>query len=221
MDKAKIIALSICVIFTVVLIGLVSGTIWQDGGAKDCKTCHTAGQTGVSAVDTIQKSACYQCHREDIEFSIPISAQVHTYHSGNSSVLPLLDYRARHKINTSDCSDCHRVLDCTRCHVAGVHIENAGDCKSCHGPVSDLFKHPSIKLVTHDIFGARSCTMCHSKDKMNLEKANGAVVPISTASILCKQCHFGLYSDWSGGKHHSREECTACHNPHSPINNSR
>ncbi len=227
MEKAKIAALSICAIFTVLLVSTVPGTIGQDGAGKECRTCHITGQSGVSADGTIEKSACYQCHREDIEFTIPISSQVHLYHSGNNSVLPRLDYRVRHKNNTSNCSDCHssysgdRALDCTRCHVTGIHIENAGDCKSCHGPINDLFKHPSVKLVTHDIFGTRSCTMCHSQDKKNLEMANGAIIPVSTASGLCKQCHSGVYRDWSGGKHHAKEECTSCHNPHSPISNPR
>lgn len=198
----------------------------SDGNnTRDCPECHTKGQLPVVAADTINLSACYKCHREGVEFSIPISVQVHGYHEGNRSMpYPPLDYIARHPESAgSACSACHinpgdKPKDCKNCHVSGMHIENNRDkeCQSCHGMTSDLFRHPAINLITHEIFANRSCDMCHSKDRLSLQLINGAGVSVSKASDLCRQCHFGTYRAWAANSHHSKDECTTCHNPHSP-----
>lgn len=193
----------------------------------ECIKCHTAGQSTVLAKDTIGNGICYNCHKEGVEFLIPVSLKVHTYHEGNRSLIPTFqpDYLSRHKQNVGSCDGCHIYYegsppDCTRCHVTGVHMETNKDkvCISCHNSTNNLFKHPSIreKLTTHNVFSEDSCGMCHSSDKIGLQLANGGRVSITTASKLCKQCHYQTYKEWSNGKHLLNIECTICHNPHSP-----
>lgn len=194
----------------------------------ECAMCHTPGQKSVIAKETIDmSSSCYQCHREDINFLIPtVTKDVHTYHKGDPSVLPgypsEIDYSARHKEILGSCDACHvyesgKPPICTKCH-SGEHIEQKKSlvCGNCHGSVDDLFKHRLVKFETHNIFGNKSCNMCHSSDKITLELANGNKVAITQPSKLCKQCHSGIYKEWTNGDHLSTVECVACHNPHSP-----
>ena len=236
--KIVIMFCAFVMIFLVTSNYVSSTTVVINGKVVECTACHTTGQSDVIAKNTINNAACYKCHRSDIEFSIPISKEVHIYHEGDISILPDLDYMKRHKStrfiesedrwvreNTSDCSACHVAfagddpMDCTKCHVAGNHVNNHDNfyCESCHGFTNDLFKHSPIDLVTHDVFGEDSCLMCHSPDLIQLELANGNLVPITKPSGLCKQCHLEVYNGWSEGNHHSNEECTTCHNPHSPL----
>lgn len=195
----------------------------------ECQTCHTSGQQTVIAKNTINmQSSCYECHREDVGFFVPVSKQVHIYHLGNISVLPgypkEVDYSVRHKEILGSCETCHvytsdKPPTCTKCH-SGDHINSKKgiDCLSCHGNLNDLFKHNDIKLETHNVFGNESCNMCHSPDKIVLELANYNTIPITISSRLCKQCHSGIYKDWINGNHVYNIECIYCHNPHSPKN---
>lgn len=195
----------------------------------DCTKCHTIGQSPVTADDTINiSSSCYKCHREDIKFLVTVSKDIHIYHEGNIKNLPSIsisEYMSRHRETyDNNCNSCHawrsdRPPECTRCHE-GEHIESkkGTDCRLCHGSLDNLFRHETIRLETHDIFQNKSCRMCHSPDKIALEMANGQKVPITQASILCKQCHSGTYKDWLNGNHISGVECVICHDPHSPGN---
>lgn len=188
-----------------------------------CANCHVEEQSSVAAKDTISTNACYKCHKEGIE--IPISVSVHIYHQGDLSIINTSqsDYIKRHKESPGECDNCHVYTrtnppDCRRCHVMGDHMDNNrnSDCLSCHESINDLFKHPAIKLQTHNVFGDRSCTMCHSPNKMNLEMANELPVFIDVPSKLCRQCHYQIYKEWSNKNHYSIIECVDCHNPHSP-----
>lgn len=195
----------------------------------DCTKCHVTGQSPFIAKGTIKSSYCYNCHREDIDFLVDTnSKQVHKYHEGNTSILPgypsEVDYSTRHKEILGDCSDCHvyqsgKPPECVRCH-SGNHIEEKIGliCLNCHGNIGDLFKHDTVRLQTHNIFGNNSCRMCHSSDKIALELANGIRISITQSSNLCKQCHEGIYRDWKNGNHISSIDCVICHNPHSPKN---
>lgn len=186
----------------------------------ECMKCHTRGQS-VIANDTIDRNVCYNCHKSGIEFMIPISSEAHKFHDGNSSILPSVDYLSRHKENPGNCDNCHvynqeRPTECKRCHELGSHVRTDKMCVSCHNLTSNLYRHRFIEIQTHDVFGNRSCDMCHSKDKIGLQLANGIPVPFTVASRLCRQCHFGVYESWSNKNHIDIVECTICHNPHSP-----
>lgn len=186
----------------------------------ECTKCHTRGQS-VNAEDTLGKDVCYNCHKKGVEFLVPISSEIHKFHDGNSSVLPEADYLSRHKEDIGSCDSCHvytreRPTECKRCHGVGSHVRTDKMCVSCHNLTSNLYRHKFIELQTHDIFSNRSCDMCHSKDKISLQLANGIPVPFTAASRLCKQCHFGIYDAWSNKGHIDTVECTICHNPHSP-----
>lgn len=196
----------------------------------DCIRCHTTGQPSFVAKDTINKlSSCYNCHREDIDFLAETSSKiVHIYHEGNLSVLPgypnEVDYSTRHKDILGSCTTCHvyqigKTPPCIVCH-SGKHIEEKKSmvCADCHGQLSDLFRHKTVELQTHNIFGNNSCRMCHSSDKIALELANGNRVTMVQSSALCKQCHYGIYKQWANGDHISVVGCVICHNPHSPKN---
>lgn len=205
--------------------------ILENKKIAECPSCHDTDERigTVIAKDTIDiSSSCYKCHRDDIDFLVPVSKQVHIYHEGNATVLPGylrgVDYSLRHKDTLGECSTCH-VYDsskpptCTRCH-SGNHVDSKKskgmDCLGCHGRLDDLFRHGSINLETHNIFGNDSCNMCHSSDKIVLELANGNRISITQSSNLCKQCHSGAYKKWIKGDHLANIECVICHNPHSP-----
>lgn len=233
----------IVVIVTISLILMVSYFILKDSipsfGQEDldriienkrtgeCVVCHTAGQKTVIAKDTIDmSSSCYECHREDIDFLVPVSKEVHIYHKGDPSILPGypsdVDYSLRHKEILGSCENCHiyesnKSPSCIRCH-SGDHVDSKKgvDCLSCHGSLDDLFTHKTINIETHNIFGDRSCDMCHSSDKISLELVNGNRIPITQSSRLCKQCHSRIYEEWEKGDHIYNIECSICHDPHSP-----
>lgn len=193
----------------------------------ECATCHTPGQNTVVARDTIDmSSSCYQCHREDIDFFVPVTKDVHIYHKGDPSILPgypsEIDYSTRHKDILGSCDTCHVYASdqppmCVKCH-SGEHIEQKKGfvCGNCHGSVDSLFRHSVMRFETHNIFGNESCNMCHSSDKIMLELANGNKVSIAQSSDLCKQCHSGTYKEWTNGNHLSSVGCVVCHNPHYP-----
>lgn len=201
--------------------------IIENKKVAECMVCHAVGQQKIVAKDTIDmSSSCYKCHREDLDFLVPVSKQVHIYHEGNASILPgypkEVDYSLRHKEILGDCSTCHvydmsRPPTCTKCH-SGDHVNSKKgvDCLNCHGKLADLFRHGTINLETHNIFGNESCDMCHSSDKISLELANGNRISITQSSKLCKQCHSGTYEKWVNGGHVADTECVVCHNPHSP-----
>lgn len=238
-DKKK---MAIVIVLTVLILISLGYFIFRDThrfGVEDlnriienkkiaeCMVCHAAGQQKVIAKDTIDmSSSCYKCHRENLDFFVPVSKQVHVYHEGNVSILPGypkdVDYSLRHKEILGDCSTCHvyssdKPPTCIKCH-SGNHVNSKKgvDCLSCHGKLDSLFRHGTIKLETHNIFGNESCDMCHSSDKISLELANGNRVPITQSGNLCKQCHSGIYKIWVSGGHIANAECVVCHDPHSP-----
>jgi hypothetical protein len=192
----------------------------------DCMTCHIRRTIPFNASDTINLNTCNDCHKPGVKFLVPISSGVHQYHQGNTSNLPPANYIERHSDIIISCDSCHvfaanQVTDCKVCHKGNSHVQRDVVCSNCHGYLSELFKHNTIKLVTHDKFGAASCTtMCHSDDKVSLKLFNDIPVQITEAPTLCHQCHFEAYNDWNTGTHHSanpvNQTCVDCHNPHDP-----
>lgn len=75
-----------------------------------------------------------------------------------------------------------------------------------------------------------NCFNCH--DETNLERfqtRDGRPLKFSESTPLCGSCHGPTYRDWEAGVHgrtnghwdrslgsHERQDCVACHNPHSP-----
>jgi hypothetical protein len=188
----------------------------------DCMTCHTRGTVSFKANDTINLKICNDCHKEGLDFLVVISSGVHKYHQGNISNLPPANYIERHTEIIISCDSCHvftpnQITDCKVCHKGNDHVKKDVVCSNCHGYISELFIHNTVKLVTHDKFGDKSCVvMCHSEDKVSLRLFNNIPVPITESQRLCKQCHYGTYNDWTGGLHYSNQTCVDCHNPHNP-----
>jgi hypothetical protein len=184
----------------------------------DCMSCHTSGTVSFKAVSTIDRTTCNACHREDTD--LPLVDIVHKYHLGNISNLPKLDYVERHSDIILSCDSCHIFRtdtspECKKCHQGNDHVSSTDKpCVSCHGYLTELFKHNTVQLKTHDIFGNASCTvMCHSEDKFSLQLFNGAIIFISDPIKLCKQCH-----STTAKTHFSDVICVDCHNPHDPKN---
>ncbi len=205
---------------------LTNFTVVPSKKSLDCMTCHTK-QVTFRAKDTINQNTCNNCHKEDVEFLVPVGAGVHNFHKGNISLLPSANYIERHKEDIAvSCDACHifvstEIPDCRQCHKGNDHVSRTDKaCSSCHGYLNELFKHNSINLVTHDKFGQKSCSaMCHSDDRVSLRLINNVPISIADSSRLCKQCHYGVYNDWAKKSHFSVQTCTDCHNPHDPESN--
>src|SRR3989304_1297522 len=176
----------------------------EDKKIAECTKCHTIGGSPVEAKYTIDRNACYMCHDKNFEFLIPISPDVHQFHEGNMFSLPSgTNYADRHKKDAGTCTNCHRdkPIKCQLCHKIGPHFRTNKECTPCHNFTNNLFKHSLVKFETHDVFGNRSCNMCHSPDKVHLQLANGVPLPMTEPSLLCRQCHYATYEDWSSKKH--------------------
>lgn len=107
-------------------------------------------------------------------------------------------------------------------------------CSVCHTDkpvrVKDgaLFSHSDIR-INHGRGGEQlSCIECHDrKDRDFLIDMEGKKIDFDHSYQLCGQCHFRQKRDWLGGAHGKRDtywagervvqNCTSCHNPHSPA----
>lgn len=111
---------------------------------------------------------------------------------------------------------------CSRCHdrpVEQIRIAAQSQGKKA--------AHWEIALK-HAPPGVMSCESCHqlSGATDELHTLQGQPVGFDHSYQLCGQCHSKQVSDWRGGAHGKRlggwapprviENCTGCHNPHSP-----
>jgi hypothetical protein len=79
--------------------------------------------------------------------------------------------------------------------------------------------------------GALPCAACHvAGDQRSLHTADGALVPMRDAIVLCRQCHGPQARDYDHGAHGGmtghwdlsaggrvRNHCVDCHDPHTPA----
>ncbi|RJP76985.1 MAG: hypothetical protein C4522_16575 [Desulfobacteraceae bacterium] len=107
-------------------------------------------------------------------------------------------------------------------------------CYACHNSKPEKSKSTG-EMVHGDILldhgGAEkplACATCHVKDSPHfLKTAEKDNIDMDHSYDLCGQCHFRQKQDWIGGAHGKRvsnwagkrvvKNCTACHNPHSPL----
>jgi len=106
-------------------------------------------------------------------------------------------------------------------------------CSKCHNnqpvqiPRSAEMAHGKIALAHGSEDRPLSCFTCHKKDERDyLVTEQGMKVDMDHSYQMCGQCHFRQKKDWVGGAHGKRisnwagqrvvQNCTACHNPHSP-----
>jgi hypothetical protein len=107
-------------------------------------------------------------------------------------------------------------------------------CYACHNGKPEKSKstremvHGDIRLDHGGSDKPLSCAACHVKDNPHLLKtAEKNNIDMDHSYHLCGQCHFRQKQDWIGGAHGKRvsnwagkrvvKNCTACHNPHSPL----
>jgi hypothetical protein len=106
-------------------------------------------------------------------------------------------------------------------------------CSVCHTDTKSLardgalFTHGDIRINHGREEDGLSCSDCHNeKEKDFLVGKKGVKVDFDHSYRLCGKCHFRQKSDWVGGAHGRRvkywagerviNNCTTCHNPHSP-----
>ena len=106
---------------------------------------------------------------------------------------------------------------CTQCHNNQVvKVVNAAEI--AHGDIVLDHGAPGRPL---------DCMTCHKKDDRDfLVTEAGSKIDLDHSYQMCGQCHFRQKKDWIGGAHGKRvgywagkrvvENCTACHDPHSP-----
>jgi formate-dependent nitrite reductase cytochrome c552 subunit len=110
-------------------------------------------------------------------------------------------------------------------------------CVTCHsmrrpaalptsGAELDEF-HQGLELRHGDL----TCGACHViGDQDQLRKADGTLVPMAEAMVLCAQCHGPQFRDFRHGAHGGmtghwdrsvggqvRRHCVECHDPHDPA----
>lgn len=117
-------------------------------------------------------------------------------------------------------------------------------CYSCHEaddpPELQLDADGRILMEEHSFdfelrHGAshrnENCFQCHEQSNLEmLRKVDGTLIPITEGNVLCGGCHGTTYRDWESGLHgrvsgywnadlgpQRKEDCTACHNAHSPA----
>jgi formate-dependent nitrite reductase cytochrome c552 subunit len=107
-------------------------------------------------------------------------------------------------------------------------------CSQCHNnkPVriaqAAEIAHGEIVLDHGSEARPLSCYTCHNKDERDfLVTEQGTKIDMDHSYQMCGQCHFRQKKDWVGGAHGKRiaywagqrvvKNCTACHNPHSPL----
>jgi signal peptidase len=207
-ERSRTVPIIFITIFLILILANVSSAI------MDCSMCHKTapGKVTIKAANTIEISnnTCLKCHNPDYP-PTPIGYNTHLAHVGKYSAK--VDYFARHpNVASFSCGDCHVNIgqNCQNCHVKDIpHIPPplGYNCKGCHGELDKLFRHPTINLKIHDIFGINNtmaCTMCHNIDNMaSFKLASGDIVPIQEPHRLCYQCHSNYYNLWNSGLHYS------------------
>ena len=115
---------------------------------------------------------------------------------------------------------------CSNCHTAGLPELKAG------AKTGEKKAHWNIELK-HAPMEAMNCATCHNTngDMDKLVSLTGKQIHIDEAFKQCAQCHSTQFKDWKGGSHGKRlgswaqprviNNCTSCHNPHSPAFESR
>ena len=113
-------------------------------------------------------------------------------------------------------------FQCAQCHN-NKKVNVAKATEIAHGDI----------ILNHGGEGKQlNCMTCHHKDKRDfLVTEVGTEIDMDHSYQMCGQCHFRQKKDWVGGAHGKRvgywagkrvvENCTSCHNPHSPRFKSR
>lgn len=115
---------------------------------------------------------------------------------------------------------------CSNCHTAPLNELKAGAAageKKAHWNI-DL-KHAHMETM--------DCATCHNTegDMDKLVSLTDRPISVDQSYKQCAQCHSSQYKDWVGGSHGKRlkswaqprviNNCTSCHNPHSPAFDKR
>lgn len=201
------------------------------GADVDCRICHQGG--AISAEDTISPddSTCFKCHNPDHPPKWE-GLEVHRIHLYNIIMGERGDYIERHPLTELECTVCHQhEYSCTDCHIKElIHTGKSADCNNCHRTMDDLFRHRSVNLTKHNVFGLDapgSCELCHNRAGGTLRLTTGKNVEITDSQNLCEQCHSTVYKEWKEGEHWTNlireldtvepeSTCTYCHNVHAP-----
>lgn len=111
---------------------------------------------------------------------------------------------------------------CSNCHTAPLNELKAG------AKEGEKKAHWNIELK-HANMESMDCATCHNTegDMDKLVSLTGKHINIDESYKQCAQCHSTQYKDWLGGSHGKRlgswaeprviNNCTSCHNPHSPA----
>lgn len=119
-------------------------------------------------------------------------------------------------------------LACSSCHDEGKPVEVKFDTNGvvilAEAHKDLVFRHGQANRNDH-------CFNCHDpKNLEQLRSRDGKVFKITESSAQCGSCHGPTYRDWERGLHGRsngswdrkrgttlRQDCTACHDPHSPA----
>lgn len=116
-------------------------------------------------------------------------------------------------------------MPCSQCHNDPLPVVIA------NWPKDQALSHWQVKMQ-HAPDTVMSCQTCHGTGNMDdLVMLSGKPASFNEPFNVCEQCHATQAKDWAGGAHGKRldgwagkrvvENCTGCHNPHSPAFEAR
>ena len=166
----------------------------------------SAGQLIKSGGDT-SGLACYSCHDQK-------NPPVVKFDSNHQVILP--KEHGDLIISMRNCVECHSAAD-------PVKLDYTAD-----NAVIIPEAHRSLASMAHG--RNENCYNCHDPKQLDrLHTPEGTQLKFEQATLLCAGCHGPTYRDWNAGIHgrtsgnwdrkagpFTRQECTSCHDPHSP-----
>ena len=190
---------------------------------EDCSRCHsyahypTYGEW-LDSHHSYEGVGCLDCHELH---SLKLKAEGPTELCAGCHPETTGDWEeGSHGVAEKGCIDCHMTRLTTI--VGGEEQRVTGhtfypgvpdpDCESCHERIEG---HMAWEV------GVQGCLTCHDEIYMTkLHLANGSRISRDESSVLCSQCHKGIYYEWNLGMHgnvHEAKHCVDCHAPWDPY----
>ncbi len=203
------------ILIPVFLLGRSAGDIPPEHVPMDA-VFNTPTTVRLSAAELIESEGdtsgmdCYSCHTE---------GAVPTLHKDANGLVAA---------STNHLDLVYARMNCAGCHKESEEVDLEWDDND-NLIIPPHHKQPPMR---HGRFGRNNdCFNCHIPDKLNkVRTRHGEEFELKDSTQLCVSCHGTSYREWIQGVHgrlnghwdresgdFKRQDCTACHDPHSPA----